>query len=339
MRDDTASCALNPGVLYQTGYDLAERVLAAGKAARPFDRRPQRRWRDSRTGEAEWLTTDPAQLETSPRQRTDTLWARVASKRPAWSRNGEYLDALSALKRLWPTLFADEIGRATGRAVGRFVASTHAMARARDLVRLLEHGAWAAPGFDDACRQQQAKPVARPCLFMQRHGANRVLADAKRIPGLLDAAREAEDDAALARAEQLIRRPLASAYGKREDIALETSYGLLITDGHRLGAILSGDTVTAVTLCGRRQSGRAQRACARHAADVSTARTAAAEPAPPARRAEGHARSPDEHALTSLSFSPASSCRRRLNRCLNPLLPLPQPTACRLPTYRCSNCT
>ncbi|MCX8114780.1 MAG: type III-B CRISPR-associated protein Cas10/Cmr2, partial [Burkholderiaceae bacterium] len=245
--DDTTFFPPNPGVLYPAVYDLAERVLAAVKAARPFDQLPQRGWRDSLTGEAEWLTTDPAQLGTSPRQRTDTLWARVAAKRPAWARKGEHLGALSALKRLWPALFAEEVGRATGREVGRFVVSTHTMALAHQLDRWLERGGLPAPGFDDECRRQQAEPVALPRRLMQRHGANPALADAKRIPGLLDAAREAEDDAALARAEQLIRRTLASPGREREDIPLETYYGLLMMDGDRMGAILSGDAATAVT--------------------------------------------------------------------------------------------
>ena len=55
--------APNPGVLYPAVYDLAERVLAAAKAVRPFEQTRQRGWRCSLTGETEWLTTDPAQLE------------------------------------------------------------------------------------------------------------------------------------------------------------------------------------------------------------------------------------------------------------------------------------
>jgi CRISPR-associated protein Cmr2 len=128
-------------------YDLAERVMAAAKSARIFEQSQQHGWRCSLTGETEWLTTDPAQLEKSYRQQTDTLWARVAAKKPAWAKKGEHLGALPALKRLWPTLFAEEVGKAlnpkddgTAKAIGRFVVSTHTMALAHQIDQWLEKG-------------------------------------------------------------------------------------------------------------------------------------------------------------------------------------------------------
>ena len=77
--DGTRFFAPNPGVLYPAVYDLAERVLAAAKAVRPFAQTKQRGWRCSLTGETEWLTTDERQREErSYRTRKDTLWATVA---------------------------------------------------------------------------------------------------------------------------------------------------------------------------------------------------------------------------------------------------------------------
>ncbi len=243
--DGTVFFAPNPGVLYPAVYDLAERVLAAAKSTRTFDQTTQHGWRCSLTGEAEWLTSDPAQLQKSYRQQTDTLWAKVAENKPAWAKQGEHLSALPAIKRLWPTLFAEEVGKALAagehgeqETIGRFVVSTHTMALAHQIDQWLERGGLTSPGFKQASRQ--ADPVALPRKLMIRHLKNPALADAKRIPGLLEAARDADDDAALEQAQRLIRQTLAQGMDKREEIRLETYYALLMMDGDRMGAWLSG---------------------------------------------------------------------------------------------------
>ncbi|PIV23149.1 MAG: type III-B CRISPR-associated protein Cas10/Cmr2 [Hydrogenophilales bacterium CG03_land_8_20_14_0_80_62_28] len=236
--DGTTFFAPNPGVLYPAVYDLAERVLAAAKSTRAFDQTEQKGWRCSLTGEAEWLTTDPAQLQKSYRQQTDTLWAKVAEKKPAWAKKGEHLSALPALKRLWPTLFAEEVGRALGdRDIGRFVVSTHTMALAHQLDLWLEGGGIGAKGLSAACDDQGAEAVALPRRLMKKHARNPALADAKRIPGLLEAVRDAEDEGAYERAKSLVQRSLG---GTDAPVRLETYYALLMMDGDRMGAWLSG---------------------------------------------------------------------------------------------------
>lgn len=135
--DRTVFFAPKPGALYPAVYDLAERVLVAAKSTKPFRQTEQKGWRCSLTGETEWLTTDPAQLERSYRKQTNTLWAKVAEKKPAWAKNGEHLGALQAIKRLWPTLFGEEVGTMVGeKNIDRFVVSTHTMAMARNLESL-----------------------------------------------------------------------------------------------------------------------------------------------------------------------------------------------------------
>ena len=241
----TTFFAPNPGVLYPAVYDLAERLMAAAKTARPFNQNAQEGWRCSLTGETEWLTTDPAQLATSYRQQKDTLWARVAAKRPAWAKPGEHLGALPAIKRLWPDLFAAEVGLATGtERAGRFVVSTHTMALAAQLDRWLERGGLTAEGF----ASRPAETVALPRRLLLRHAGNpSALADAKRIPGLLEAARSDDgDDAAYAQAQRLVRQTLAKGAGKGEEIQLETYYALLMMDGDHMGAILGGDDRAAI---------------------------------------------------------------------------------------------
>ncbi|GAB1384633.1 hypothetical protein MASR1M50_29540 [Burkholderiales bacterium] len=76
----------NPGALYPAVHELAERALAAAKSLRIFDQGTQEGWRCSLAGEAEWLTTDRAQLQLPPGQRSDTLWARIAQTKPAWAK-------------------------------------------------------------------------------------------------------------------------------------------------------------------------------------------------------------------------------------------------------------
>ncbi|OGT88812.1 MAG: type III-B CRISPR-associated protein Cas10/Cmr2 [Gammaproteobacteria bacterium RIFOXYA12_FULL_61_12] len=243
--DGTVFFAPNPGVLYPAVYDLAERVLAAAKSTRAFDQTEQKGWRCSLTGEAEWLTTDPAQLLKSYRQQTDTLWVKVAAKKPAWAKKGEHLSALPAIKRLWPTLFAEEVGlalaageRGEQETIGRFVVSTHTMALAHQLDQWLARGGLTSAGFKQAIGH--ADPVALPRRLMSKHARNPVLVDAKRIPGLLEAARDADDDAALEQAQRLVRQTLAQGTDKGEEIKLETYYALLMMDGDRMGAWLSG---------------------------------------------------------------------------------------------------
>ncbi|HEY8385437.1 MAG TPA: type III-B CRISPR-associated protein Cas10/Cmr2, partial [Porticoccaceae bacterium] len=140
-QDNTTFFAPNPGVLYPAVYELAERVMAAAKASRPFQQTRQEGWRCSLTGENEWLTTDRQQLHwnQSYRSKQGTLWTKIADQKPSWAKKGEHLSALPAIKRLWPTLFAEDVGNALGLAEkpGRFVVSTHTMALAHQLYRNL----------------------------------------------------------------------------------------------------------------------------------------------------------------------------------------------------------
>ncbi|MDY0331672.1 MAG: type III-B CRISPR-associated protein Cas10/Cmr2 [Thiomonas sp.] len=240
--DGTTFFAPNPGVLYPAVYDLAERVMAAAKAARRFDPMQEEGWRCSLSGEAEWLTTDRGQLAKSYRQQTDTLWAKIAKSKPAWAKNGEHLAALPAIKRLWPTIFAEEVGHALKQQPSRFVVSTHTMALAHQLDRWLEKGGHTAPGLADAA--EKADPVALPRKLTRKYRDNpEALTDAKRLPALLEQADEDDSEHDIAKAQKLVRQTLAAALDK-DEIKLETYYALLMMDGDRMGAILSGDEST-----------------------------------------------------------------------------------------------
>ena len=246
--DGTSFLAPNPGILYPAVYDLAERVLAAAKAVRPFKQTEQRGWRCSLTGETEWLTTDRTQLEARPsRTRQDTLWAKVAQARPAWAKAGEHLGALPAIKRLWPTLFAREVADVvSGYGVDRFVVSTHTMALAGQIAHrvqrakagesLSEHP---RAEFKDAVSEFRASPAVLPPKLMQLTAGDRDAEWwAKRLPGLLDAAVDSDDEAKQHHAQDVVKCLLHGGDGNDR---LETYYALLLMDGDHMGRILSGD--------------------------------------------------------------------------------------------------
>lgn len=247
--DKTTFFAPNPGVLYPAVHDLAERALAAAKAVRPFAPRAEQGWRCSLTGETEWLTTDPAQLQRSYRQQTDTLWVKVAAKKPSWAKKGEHLGALPALKRLWPTLFAEEVGRAVGGLMGskaqRFVVSTHTMALAHQLDQWLSRGAVGADALRAELGNASTDTVALPRKLARDHFNNPALDLAKRLPALLDAADELDDESGARALQEEVRRTLRGQEG--EDVRLETYYGMLMLDGDSMGAWLAGGEDHAIT--------------------------------------------------------------------------------------------
>lgn len=231
----------NPGVLYPAVYDLLERVLAASKSARAFHALDQKGWRCALTGESEWLTTDPSQLERSYRQRTDTLWAKIGERRPAWARKGEHLGGLAAIKRVWPSLFAKEVGNATGQSMQRFVVSTHTMALAGQLENWMAQGAPQPKGWDDALANHSYEPVPLPrklakLAHKQRNGGE-IITRAQQLMGLIEASREVDEDPEQSRDLEALFSQTLSARGAGR----ETYYGLLLLDGDQMGRWLAGD--------------------------------------------------------------------------------------------------
>lgn len=237
--------APNPGVLYPAVHDLAERVLAASKSTRSFAQTKQEGWRCSLSGETEWLTTDREQLKKSYRQQTSTLWAKIANEKPAWAKKGEHLGALPAIKRLWPTLFLEEVNRALhdetkkDKSIDRFVISTHTMALAHQISQFVEkEGATISDGLASKLQKQERVALPRKLakqLFKSPHAE--LLA---KIPALLDAADESDNEQTIASSRSQIK----NLFGQKE----ETYYALLMMDGDKMGAILSGDEKTHTSI-------------------------------------------------------------------------------------------
>ena len=227
-----AFVAPNPGVLYPAIHDLAERVLSAAKAVRPFAQSLQEGWRCSLTGETEWLTLDRSLLKLPAGQRHSTLWARLAQARPAWAKVGEHLGALPAIKRLWPTLFAREVGQALQSTdIGRFVVSTHTMALAAHMPGLqqcLDQNDAARHALGRHLRDDDQAPALPPRLA----GLRGTLA--ARLPAALE---RLQDEPAGSPAAGALQAALREQLGH----APETYYSLLLMDGDRMGAWLAGE--------------------------------------------------------------------------------------------------
>ena len=256
--------APNPGALYPAVQDLAERVLAAAKTLRPFQQSTQAGWRCTLTGEAEWLAADAKHLHVPAGQRADTLWTRIAQNKPAWAKKGEHLSALPAIKRLWPTLFAEEVSRALGgkKEVDRFVVSTHTMALAHQLDQWLQKGRLMSVSELDKLNNEidqfdcKLNRVALPRRLEEvrtnTDSGRRALTIARKLPALLDSADEKplseEAETSRCRVRQTLARSREDSHENRQDAALENYYSLLLMDGDRMGAWLSGtDDEYAIT--------------------------------------------------------------------------------------------
>lgn len=249
---NTAFYDPNPGVLYPAFYELNERLMAAAKSVRSFPQQNEQGWRCTLTGETEWLTHDRRLLDVPRGQRLsrtdrrfqegrhhETLWTRVAEKKPSWARAGEHLGALPAIKRLWPDLFSEEVAEYTADTKDRFVVSTHAMALAHQIRVWLESGA--ASTKEQEQRLKDASRVALPAQLAARTEWQGRIDVAARIPGVIEKARDdsEDEDRKLAEARQFVR----GLFRRTQDEAppLENYYALILMDGDHMGAILAGD--------------------------------------------------------------------------------------------------
>lgn len=222
-----------PAALYPALYDLVERSLAATKSLRVFDGGKQHGYRCSLSAEVEWLTTDRAQLNWTRNQCTQngTLWTRLTQARPSWVKPREHLGALAMLKRLWPTLFVDQVRAWTGIDIQRFVVSSHALALSTTLSRWLDN----PTGLDsEAARdiQGDSERSALPGSVAREHIGGIAFDIASRIPDYLDRGRDG-DEHDRQRKESHVKTLL----GRKP----ETYYALVLMDGDQMGKWLSGD--------------------------------------------------------------------------------------------------
>jgi CRISPR-associated protein Cmr2 len=238
------------GIFYPAVYDLADRTIAAAKATRVFDQLIQKGYRDSLTGEHEWLTLDEKLIdEGSPRRRKDTLWARVAQKKPSWAKTGEHLSAFGLIKRLWPERFIQTLKDSRWYQLltdkpdlSRNVVSTHVMALAPSLERLMRNGP-ADTGEAKKAMEELYKEVAglkRPALprrlMRTKMRESQWWEMATKLPAYVEHAEEESSQEEVA--ERIEQR--FSLVEKTLGTKVERYYALILMDGDRLGAWLSG---------------------------------------------------------------------------------------------------
>ncbi|HRE87051.1 MAG: type III-B CRISPR-associated protein Cas10/Cmr2 [Candidatus Accumulibacter phosphatis] len=227
----------NAGIVYPAVHELAERSLAAAKSLRPFAPLPQHGHRCTLCGEREWLTETAAQLHVPAGERRETPWLRKAQAGRFGIRKGEHLCGVCTLKRLWPTLFVEGLGELLDERPARFVISTHTMALATSLDRLVENYKPESLAGLSALSRKFAlldyPPVALPNALHRRLSSLRpatVVDIVKRLPSALDEARN-ED------AEERLAAGIAELLGARP----ETYYALIQMDGDHMGAWLAGN--------------------------------------------------------------------------------------------------
>ncbi|HOU92477.1 MAG TPA: type III-B CRISPR-associated protein Cas10/Cmr2, partial [Polyangiaceae bacterium] len=269
-RQEIPQFSPNPGFLYPALYDLLDRALAASKATRPFAPAIERGFRCSLCGEREWLalSEDPL-VNALPRGEAhrDDPWPAVAKKRPSWARRTEHLCAVCTTKRLWPSLFEEDLKKkGIVDEVRRYVVSTHALAVASSLARLCD-------GPVDATRIERLRTITsnvgetvgdlledegNRAIALPRRLAARVAGLDRRdgiplrdVPALLDelgdALRAIPTDGSAARGDRDVRSRLLKARDDFENAlrgtdalgGLEDYYALVLMDGDRMGAWLS----------------------------------------------------------------------------------------------------
>lgn len=234
----------NPGVLYPAIYELLDRVMAASKSARSFHQLIQYGYRCSLCGEREWLATQEQQLNIHPNQRAETLWSDIAAKRREWNRKGEHLCALCSLKRLWPSLFLQEI-REILPELNRYVVSTHTMSLSTSLEKWLnDQERSPLPDWLKNLFLTREKRVSLPRKLDRRimNELPEIRGFVRGLPLLVDEVENALDSPDSLEREQALEcqkrltKDLYDLFGHKP----ETYYGFILMDGDRLGAWISG---------------------------------------------------------------------------------------------------
>lgn len=233
----------NPGTAYPGLYEALERLHAAAKAARPFDGEAERGYRCTLCGEREWLTDDEALLgKPSGERKEKSLWTAVAKNKAALAKEGEHLCGVCALKRAWPRLFIKETAKAVLELerLDRFVLSTRSVAMSTSIRNWLRDPDAKAPDRGLRAQAEGVKGAALPRKLyrevMQRRPND--MPFVKGLPVLADGMAEEETDSRAAREQkERIRQQIDAFF----EVKAETYYALVLMDGDRMGAWLSGE--------------------------------------------------------------------------------------------------
>jgi CRISPR-associated protein Cmr2 len=205
----------NPGTAYAALYDIADRALAATKAAHRSEATNEQGYRCSLCGEREILCARPEHRFIPRGKRTpdNDIWQR-RRKSASNSERQEALCGVCAVKREWAGIWQKRIA-GDADAGSEFIVSTHVMAATPRLANLNHIPPETA---DEALHGRRvALPHALYQLCKKNNSTNRILHDI--------AASEDPDHE-----------------DHNRDIDSGLYYGLMLFDGDRMGAWLGGDT-------------------------------------------------------------------------------------------------
>ena len=164
-------------------------------------------------------------------------------------RKAEHLSAFGLIKRLWPERFVQSVQASRWHAqlqdkpdFTRYVVSTHVMALAPSMERLIQHGPATSKEAQNAFAKLAEnaaglKRSALPRRLMQRElRKSRWWETATRFPALVEQARERAGEADEEQSVDQVLARIEMALG----VGVERYYALLLMDGDRLGSWLSG---------------------------------------------------------------------------------------------------
>lgn len=122
------------------------------------------------------------------------------------------------------------------------------MALAHQIDKWLDKGGHTTADMAFSLKKYRAEPVALPRRLLRTCGAKReAIRQAAMLPALLDITADEEmGEREAAALKNQVRETLTQAIGK-DNAKLETYYALIMMDGDRMGAILSGDDKTSIT--------------------------------------------------------------------------------------------
>lgn len=233
------------GILYPAVYDLGDRSLGAAKSFRPFAQLKQEGYRCTLCGEREWLTSDRDQLARHT-DKQETAWSELAGSYGI--KKGEHLCAICTLKRVWPSLFVEELKCQLDKdAIPRFIVSTHAMSLAPSLSRIAKFikanrlSETQTKALAELQRRTEGYgPVALPKRLAREVLSNEYGQTIRRIPGLLDDLGEAENGPKADGRKQDDLNEVNLALEQLLGSKPETYYAFLLMDGDHMGAWISG---------------------------------------------------------------------------------------------------
>jgi len=233
----------NAGAAYTYLYRLADKLHAATKSIRVFESTIQHGYRCSICGEREWLTDSKEKLHQPVGRRQETPWQRL-SNNAGFIREGEFLCGWCTLKRFWPSIYTEEIIKA--KSLNRYVVSTYTMALVPSIetaIKRLREGQLkiSRNTLDKLIRERPSARAAFPRRVWKKlkelKKEEKELFDVfTTLPILLDRTDEEEDQ----ERSQELEKSIEELFGTKP----ETYYALVLMDGDRMGAWLSGTDVS-----------------------------------------------------------------------------------------------